>query len=130
MDLGQFTWANAIALASLLLVGLSALLGVWYRLYQSNLQVQSDCDKKVSDTRSDCETKIAAVRAECANKVAGVERELHEFRLHVVEKYASWDTVDKAHKRLEDRIEKMAQDVNQMPDILVDRIMRFLDLKK
>lgn len=119
MDLGQFTWTNLIATLALLLTGSSMLFGVWWHLEQ-----------RVRAAKADALKEIAKVKDEAAEKRAVLQKELTDFKIHVVEKYASWDTVEKTTKRLEDRIESMASDVSKMPDVVVERIMKFLDLKR
>ena len=108
MELGQFTWANLIALLSLLLVGFTSLCGVWWAVEQR---------RQAGDEKN-------------AKRIADLEQQIASFRLHVVERYAPYDMVEKSQKRLEDRIDAIGQEVSKMPDVVVERIMRFLDLKK
>lgn len=119
MDLGQFTWTNLIATMALLLTGSSMLIGVWWHLELRIRAVQTEAERKLNEIDRDAAAKRSAI-----------QRELTDFKIHVVEKYASWDTVEKTTKRLEDRIELMASDVNKMPDFVVERIMKFVDLKR
>jgi hypothetical protein len=119
MDLGTFTWANLLTLIGMLTAGAITLLTVWWNIEQRIRGVEI----KAKHDLSNVEMKAQSERTR-------IEKDLADFKLHVVKEYASYDTVQQANARLESRIEQMAQDVSRMPDVVVDRIMRFLDLKK
>ena len=119
MELGQFTWANLIALMSLLFVGLSSLLGVWWSIIQ---RIQGEAQKTKHEIKN-VETTALAER----NRI---EKDLNAFKLHVVTEYASKDQVNQSHSRLEDRIETLSADVSKLPDVVVERMMRYMELKK
>ena len=119
MELGQFTWANLIALLGLLFVGISSLLGVWWAMVQRIHAAEQKADHKIKNA----ETVALAER----NRI---EKDLNAFKLHVVTEYASKDQVNQSHSRLEDRIETLSADVSKLPDVVVERMMRFMELKK
>jgi 4-alpha-glucanotransferase len=116
--MGDFTWANAIALATLLFVGLSALLGVWWQIEQRIRRVE---DKAKHDLRN--------VEQVAAEKRSKLERELQDFRLHVAEKYASYETVKEDQRVLADQIKSLADTVSKMPDVVVERITKYLSIR-
>lgn len=91
-----FTFSNGIQLASLLIAGLSALLTVWWRI----------------------EVRIRGVEDRDAKERAKIEREMQDYKLHVAENYASWETVKEIEKSVRD-----------LPDVVVKRILEFMSLK-
>jgi hypothetical protein len=119
MDLGTFTWANLLTIIGMLITGVAML---WTTRWNIEQRIRG-VEQKAKHDLNNVEAVAAAERMR-------IEKELAAFKLLVVEKYASYESVQQAHSRLEDRIEKMAHDVSKMPDLLVDRIMRFMDLKK
>ncbi|SDK39563.1 hypothetical protein [Bradyrhizobium ottawaense] len=87
--------------------------GVWYKV-----------EGKIDTVRSDAAAQAAAaqVKAETAQK------ELADFKLKVVEEYASWDTVRSIESRLTERMDSLTEQVMKMPDLIVDRIVNMIKL--
>jgi hypothetical protein len=102
-----FTITNGIQLAGLLLAGATSLLTVWWRI----------------------EVRVRGIEDAAIEKTARMERELQDFKLNVAENYASWDTVKEIEARLAKGIENVSNQVTHLPDILVDRVMKFMSMK-
>lgn len=130
MELGQFTWANLIAAIGLLFVGLSTLLGVWWSIEQRIRGVETKAKHDQANLATTSQAERIRIEKDAQTNLARVEKELSEFKLHVVEKYAPFEMVERSQKRLEDRIDLIANEVTKMPDMVVERIMRFLEFKK
>ncbi|WFU52331.1 hypothetical protein QA639_21735 [Bradyrhizobium pachyrhizi] len=107
MALADVTLADVMGLVGPLLAVVGAISGVWYRM----------------------ETKVEGVRKDAADSIHGVEKELADFKMKVVEEYASWDTVRAIEARLTERMDGLSNQVMAMPDAVVDRITKFLNLK-
>ncbi|MGY2919462.1 hypothetical protein [Bradyrhizobium sp. USDA 3262] len=107
MALADVTLADVLSLAGPLIAVAGAISGVWYRM----------------------ETKVESVRKDAADSIHSVEKELSNFKMKVVEEYASWDTVRAIETRLTERMDGLSNQVMAMPDAVVDRITKFLNLK-
>ncbi|MGJ4953009.1 hypothetical protein [Bradyrhizobium sp. HKCCYLS20291] len=70
-----------------------------------------------------------AAAKSATEKAHKLERELAEFRLKVAEEYASWDTVKAIETRLTERMDDISDQVMKLPDVVVDRIMKFLAIR-
>ena len=106
MELGQFTWANLFALLSFMFVVITGFAGLWWAMEQR---------RQAGDEKN-------------ARRMDDIEKDLATFRIHVVERYAPYEMVEKSQKRLEDRIDAIGLEVSRMPDVVVERMMLFLDL--
>jgi hypothetical protein len=107
MALSDVTLDAVLSLAGPLIAATGLISGVWYRM----------------------ETKVESVRRDAADSVHAVEKELSNFKMKVVEEYASWDTVRSIETRLTERMDGLSNQVMAMPDAVVDRITKFLNLK-
>ena len=58
-----------------------------------------------------------------------MEKQLSDFKLKVAEEYASWDTVRSIETRLTERMDELSSNVMNMPDAVLDRIVKYLALK-
>jgi hypothetical protein len=105
--MADFTYANAIQLVSLLFVGLGSLLGVWWRMEQ----------------------RIRAVETKASDEVRSVEKQFADYKLEVAQEYATWNTVKDIQTGLVNRMDSMSARLETMPDVVVERIMKFLNLK-
>jgi hypothetical protein len=105
--MADFTYANAIQLVSLLFVGLGSLLGVWWRMEQ----------------------RIRAVETKASDEVRSVDKQLSEYKLEVAQDYATWNSVKEFQTGLVNRMDNMSARLETMPDVVVERIMKFLNLK-
>jgi hypothetical protein len=74
------------------------------------------------------ETRITDVEVQATAKVHAVETALSDFKLKVAEEYASWDTVRSIEARLTERMDNLSENVMKMPDLIVDRIFKILNL--
>ena len=108
MALSDVTLDAVLSLAGPLIAAAGFVSGVWYRM----------------------ESKVETVRKEAADSVHGLEKELSAFKMKVVEEYASWDTVRSIETRLTERMDGLSNQVMAMPDAVVDRITKFLNLKQ
>jgi hypothetical protein len=88
--------------------------GVWYKV-----------ESKIDTVRSDAAVAAAAAQA----KAESAQKELTDFKLKVVEEYASWDTVRSIENRLTERMDNLSEQVMKMPEAVVDRITKYLALK-
>jgi hypothetical protein len=107
MALSDVTLDAVLSLAGPLIAAAGFISGVWYRM----------------------ESKVETVRKEAADSIHVVEKELANFKMKVVEEYASWDTVRSIETRLTERMDGLSSQVMAMPDAVVDRITKFLALK-
>lgn len=107
MALSDVTLDAVLSLAGPLIAATGLVSGVWYRM----------------------ETKVENVRKEGADSVHALEKELSNFKMKVVEEYASWDTLRSIESRLTERMDGLSNQVMGMPDAVVDRITKFLALK-
>jgi len=92
-----FTFSNGIQLAGLFITGLTLLLTVWWRI----------------------EVRIRGVEDKDADERAKLSREFQDYKLHVAENYASYETVKEIEKSVRD-----------LPDVVVKRILEFMSLKQ
>lgn len=102
-----FTFSEGIQLTGLLITGMTALLTVWWRI----------------------ELRIREVENQHQTKLQALMREHQEFKLHVAENYANWSTVKEIEQRLADRIDSLTEQVIKMPDVVVERMMKYMALK-
>ena len=107
MALSDVTLDAVLSLAGPLIAAGGFVSGIWYRM----------------------ETKVESVRRDGFDAVHAVEKELANFKMKVVEEYASWDTVRSIEARLTERMDGLSNQVMAMPDAVVDRITKFLNLK-
>jgi hypothetical protein len=96
-----------VALCGLLFTIASSIIGVWRRM----------------------ENRVQETGEKASARAAAVEKELQDYKLHVAETYASWKTVEKIEERLTERIDSVSGQVSNLPDVVVERIMKFLALK-
>lgn len=101
-----FTLTQGIQLAGLALAGITSLLTVWWRM----------------------EVRIRSVETQAMAHIQLLLREHQEFKLTVAENYASWDTLKEVEARLSKSIESIGTQVSHLPDVLVDRVMKFMSL--
>ncbi len=101
-----FTIGNGIALAGLLLTGSAMLAGVWYRI----------------------ELRIRGVEDKANDKITAAEKALTDYKLHVTEKYASWNSVEQIEGRLAQRIDAITEGLVKMPDLIMDRLAKYMTL--
>jgi hypothetical protein len=87
--------------------------GVWYRL-----------EGKITAAVADAKSAGTAA----AKKAEDAEKSLNEFKLKVVEEYASWDTVRAIETRLTARMDNLSEQVMKMPDAISDRLLKMLNL--
>src|SRR5947208_219137 len=107
MALADVTLDTVLSLAGPLIAAAGFVSGVWYRM----------------------ETKVEGVRKEGTDAVHAVEKELAAFKMKVVEEYASWETVRSIENRLSERMDNLSNQVMAMPEAVVDRITKYLNLK-
>jgi hypothetical protein len=107
MAFADVTLETVLSLAGPLIAAAGFVSGVWYRM----------------------ESKVEAVRKEAAASVHDVEKALSDFKLKVVEEYASWETVRSIESRLTERMDNLSSQVMAMPEAVVDRITKYLNLK-
>lgn len=102
----------------LLGAGFSALLTVWWRV---ELRIREVENKAKHDIRN--------VEMVSAEKRSSIDKDLQAFKLHVAQEYASWDAVRQIEQRLGDRMETISEQVRTMPDLVVDRITKYLSVQ-
>jgi hypothetical protein len=87
--------------------------GIWYRV-----------EGKIEKVRSDADTAIEAAN----DKAHANEKALADFKLEVTKEYASWETVKAIETRLTERMDNLAESVMKMPDAIVDRIFKMVNM--
>jgi hypothetical protein len=87
--------------------------GVWWKV-----------EGKIEKVRTDSVAAAAAAQA----KAEAAKNELNEFKIKVVEEYASWETVRAIESRLTARMDSLSEQVVKMPEAVVDRIMKYMNL--
>ncbi len=97
------TMEGIVSVAGPFIAAVGLILGVWWRV-----------DGKID---------------EAAKKALQNERDLAAFKLKVAEEYASWETVQAIESRLTARMDDISDQVMKLPDVMVDRIMKFLNFK-
>lgn len=107
MALADVTLDTVLSLVGPMIAAAGFVSGVWYRM----------------------ESKVEAVRKESSDAVNAVEKEFSQFKLKVVEEYASWETVRSIEARLSERMDNLSNQVMAMPEAVVDRITKYLTLK-
>ena len=90
------------------------IIGVWRRV-----------DGKIEAAQDAADT----AHAFATEKAHDVEKQLSDFKLKVAEEYASWDTVRSIETRLIERMDELSSNVMNMPDAVLDRIVKYLALK-
>lgn len=103
-----------LRMAGPFLTSVTIILGVWYRIDGKMEKIRDEAKKAASDA---------------SDKAIAAERELASFKLKVTEEYASWDTVRAIEARLTERMDGISDQMMRMPDVIVDRIMKFIPLK-
>jgi hypothetical protein len=98
--------SQLVALAGPTVTALIAIVGLWKKL----------------------ESRILEVEAQATNKVHAVEVALSDFKLKVAEEYASWETVRSIEGRLTERMDNLSEQVMKMPDLIVDRMIKMINL--
>lgn len=121
----NFTLTNAIQLFTLLCAGAGALLGVWWRIELRIRAVEHKADAETRALDEECRHKLRNAEMTLAAKAIELDKDLTTYKLHVAEKYASWEAV----KEMGTRFEALSKQVNEMPDQVADRIMKFMALK-
>ncbi|MHC2552308.1 hypothetical protein [Bradyrhizobium elkanii] len=106
MSFADVTLETVLSLAGPMIAAAGFVSGVWYRM----------------------ESKVESVRKEGAAAVHVVEKELSEFKLKVAEEYASWETVKSIETRLTERMDSLSENVMRMPDLIVDRIFKMVNM--
>jgi hypothetical protein len=97
------TVENIATVAGPFIAAVGLILGVWWRV-----------DGKIDEANKKAHTN---------------EMELAAFKLKVAEEYASWDTVKSIENRLTERMDDLSDQVMKLPDVMVDRIMKYLTYK-
>ena len=87
--------------------------GIWYRV-----------ENKIEKVRSDAAAAVSAAN----DKAHANETALAEFKLEVTKEYASWETVRAIEARLTERMDNLAESVMKMPDAIVDRIFKLVNM--
>ena len=87
--------------------------GIWYRV-----------EGKIEQVR----TEATAATVAASDKAHDNEKALADFKLKVAEEYASWDTVRAIEARLTERMDSLSDNVMKMPDVIVDRIFKLLNM--
>jgi hypothetical protein len=100
------TLSYIASLAGPLIAAAGLITGVWWRM----------------------EGKVDGVRKESTVAITDITKELNAFKLKVAEEYASWETVRSIEGRLTERMDSLSDNVSKMPDLVVDRIMKFLSM--
>lgn len=98
--------SQIISLAGPTLTAIIAIIGVWKKM----------------------ESRITDVEAQATIKVHAVETALSDFKLKVAEEYASWETVRSIEGRLTERMDNLSEQVMKMPDLIVDRMLKMINL--
>lgn len=106
MNGAAFTVSNAIALAGLLLTIAAMLLGVWWKIEQ----------------------RIRGVEDDANEGLRSAEKDLADYKLHVTQEYASWNSVQQIESRLAQRIDAVSNKIVEMPDLVLDRISKYISL--
>jgi hypothetical protein len=101
----------------LLFTGFSALAGVWWNVVSSINSAKTEFSHKMRNSEQMLEGRRSAL-----------EREMQDFKLHVAESYASWNTVKEIEARLGTRMDNLTEKVIAMPDLLVERVTKLIDL--
>jgi hypothetical protein len=96
------------SLAGPLIAAAGLITGVWWRM----------------------EGKVESVRKECSATTSELTKELNAFKLKVAEEYASWDTVRAIEARLTERMDSLSDQVMKMPDAIVERMLKFIQLNQ
>jgi hypothetical protein len=99
-------FSEALQLAGPLIAAAGLISGVWYRL----------------------ESKVDKVKTDADVAVHALEKQLTDFKLKVVEEYASWETVKAIEGRLTERMDNLTEQVMKMPDAIVDRMIKMINL--
>lgn len=120
-----FTLTNAIQLFTLLCAGAGSLLAVWWRIEARIRDVEKKAAADIRLVDEESRTKLRSAELMLAAKAIEIDKDLTSYKLHVAEKYASWDAV----KEMNARFESLARQVNEMPDIVAERIMKFMSIK-
>jgi len=110
-----FTFAAGIQLVALILTGMTALLGVWWKI-----------EVRIRDVENKAKHDLRNLEHVSAEKRSQIDKDLQAFKLHVAEKYASYEAVKEGERLLADRIERLATQVSEMPDVVVERITKFM----
>jgi hypothetical protein len=90
------------------------IIGVWRRV-----DGKIDAAKNAADAANDAATE----------KAHDVEKQLSAFKLEVAKEYASWDTLHSIETRLTVRMDELQTKVMNMPDAVLDRIVKYLAIK-
>ena len=106
MALADVTLETILSLAGPMIAATGLVSGVWYRM----------------------ESKVESVRKEAAASIHEVEKTVSEFKLKVAEEYASWETVKNIEQRLTERMDSLSENVMKMPDLIVDRIFKMVNM--
>lgn len=113
------TFKDTMYLVGLLFTGATALLGVWWRI---ELRIR-EVERKASHDIRNTEAVAQAGRAL-------IGKDLSDFKLEVAKEYAAKETVRDLEDKIESRLESLAEKVDGMPDMIVERITKFLSLSK
>jgi hypothetical protein len=103
----EYTTQN-IALIGLAFTVVSSVIGVWRRI----------------------DVRVQEVDSRAIERIADITKEISDYKLHVAEKYASADNVEKIEERLNERLDALSHQVSSLPDVVVERIMKFLQIKQ
>jgi hypothetical protein len=101
------TTSETIQFAAVFLAWITALVTLWWRI----------------------ELRIRDVENYHEKKYESLLREHNDLKLHIAERYANMATVKEGEKRLADRIEGLTEQVIKMPDIVVERMMKYMSIK-
>jgi hypothetical protein len=112
MDSGPIT--SAIGYVGPFCMAATLILGVWSRV-----------NSKIDKAKSAAEEAVATA----TEKAHDVEKQLSAFKLEVAKEYASWDTLHSIETRLTERMDELQTKVMNMPDAVLDRIVKYLAIK-
>jgi hypothetical protein len=107
------TLAEALQLVGPFLAIAGFISGVWWKV-----------EGRIEKVRTDAATAVAVA----SEKAHDNERELASFKLKVAEEYASWETVKAIEARLTERMDNLADNVMKMPEVIVDRIFKIINM--
>lgn len=95
---------NIISSLGILLTFIMALIGVWWKF----------------------EVRIRDIESKALDAARGAEKQLNDFKLHVTQEYASWDTVRLIEDRLTKRIDLVSEQIMKLPDTVVERLSKLV----
>jgi hypothetical protein len=112
------TIGNIVALLGFLFTVLTAIVGVWWKMHMSVEEAKQEARHKINNVEMAAEARVRAI-----------EKELNDFRIHAVSHFATWEALNSIDSKLVIRIDDLQTHVMNMPDLILERISRYINLR-